>query len=84
MAELKGSKTEQNLRQAFAGESQARNKYTYFAGAGSLEARTVGQRGQAWEIPSSYQSPMRRPWAAVFAMAEDAARAAENRRLASI
>lgn len=29
--ELKGSKTEQNLMDAFAGESQARNKYTYFA-----------------------------------------------------
>jgi len=29
--ELKGSKTEQNLLFAFAGESQARNKYTYFA-----------------------------------------------------
>ena len=27
--ELKGSKTEQNLMAAFAGESQARNKYTY-------------------------------------------------------
>jgi rubrerythrin len=31
MAELKGSKTEKNLKDAFAGESQARNKYTYFA-----------------------------------------------------
>ena len=31
MPELKGSKTEQNLWIAFAGESQARNKYTYFA-----------------------------------------------------
>ena len=31
MAELKGSKTEQNLLAAFSGESQARNKYTYFA-----------------------------------------------------
>ena len=31
MTELKGSKTEQNLLAAFAGESQARNKYTYFA-----------------------------------------------------
>ena len=31
MAELKGSKTEKNLWTAFAGESQARNKYTYFA-----------------------------------------------------
>ncbi len=29
--ELKGSKTEKNLQTAFAGESQARNKYTYFA-----------------------------------------------------
>ena len=29
--ELKGSKTEKNLEAAFAGESQARNKYTYFA-----------------------------------------------------
>ena len=31
MPELKGSKTEKNLWTAFAGESQARNKYTYFA-----------------------------------------------------
>ena len=31
--ELKGSKTEQNLRAAFSGESEARNKYTYFASA---------------------------------------------------
>ena len=31
MAELKGSKTEVNLLTAFAGESQARNRYTYFA-----------------------------------------------------
>ena len=31
MATLKGSKTEQNLMAAFAGESQARNKYDYYA-----------------------------------------------------
>ena len=31
MKELKGTKTEQNLREAFAGESMARNKYTYYA-----------------------------------------------------
>jgi rubrerythrin len=31
MANLKGTKTEKNLMEAFAGESQARNKYTYFA-----------------------------------------------------
>ncbi len=35
--ELKGSKTEQNLRSAFAGESQARNKYTYFASVAKKE-----------------------------------------------
>ena len=29
--ELKGSKTEANLLTAFAGDSQARNKYTYYA-----------------------------------------------------
>jgi len=32
MASLKNTKTEKNLMEAFAGESQARNKYTYFAG----------------------------------------------------
>ena len=31
MKDLKGTKTEKNLWEAFAGESQARNKYTYFA-----------------------------------------------------
>ncbi len=31
MAEMKGSKTEQNLLKAFAGESQARNRYSYFS-----------------------------------------------------
>ena len=31
MKELKGTKTEANLQAAFAGESQARNKYTYYA-----------------------------------------------------
>jgi len=35
--ELKGSKTEANLWAAFAGESQARNKYTYFASAAKKE-----------------------------------------------
>ena len=31
MKPIKGTKTEQNLLEAFAGESQARNKYTYYA-----------------------------------------------------
>ncbi len=35
--ELKGSRTEQNLMSAFAGESQARNKYTYYASKAKKE-----------------------------------------------
>jgi len=37
MADLKGTKTEKNLQDAFAGESQARNKYTYFASVARKE-----------------------------------------------
>ena len=44
MNKLKGTKTERNLMEAFAGESQARNKYTYYAS----KARKDG-----YELPSS-------------------------------
>ena len=37
MKELKGTKTEKNLQEAFAGESQARNKYSYFASKAKKE-----------------------------------------------
>ncbi|MBQ7917794.1 MAG: rubrerythrin family protein [Clostridia bacterium] len=37
MKQLKGTKTEKNLMEAFAGESQARNKYTYFASKAKKE-----------------------------------------------
>ncbi|MBQ2804222.1 MAG: rubrerythrin family protein [Lachnospiraceae bacterium] len=37
MAELKGTKTEKNLMEAFAGESMARNKYTYYASKAKKE-----------------------------------------------
>lgn len=37
MTDIKGTKTEQNLKEAFAGESQARNKYTYFASVAKKE-----------------------------------------------
>lgn len=37
MASLKGTKTEKNLLASFAGESQARNRYTYFASAAKKE-----------------------------------------------
>ncbi|MDR3312443.1 MAG: rubrerythrin family protein [Spirochaetaceae bacterium] len=59
MAQLKGSKTEAALKAAFAGESQARNKYTYFASkarkdgyvqiAGLFE-ETAGQEKEHAEI----------------------------------
>lgn len=37
MASIKGTRTEQNLLKSFAGESQARNRYTYFAAAARKE-----------------------------------------------
>ena len=37
MKDLKGTKTEKNLMEAFSGESQARNKYTYFASKAKKE-----------------------------------------------
>jgi rubrerythrin len=37
MASIKGTETEKNLLKAFAGESQARNRYTYFSGAARKE-----------------------------------------------
>jgi rubrerythrin len=37
MSSIKGTKTEQNLLKSFAGESQARNRYTYFAAAARKE-----------------------------------------------
>ncbi|MBQ7303403.1 MAG: rubrerythrin family protein [Alphaproteobacteria bacterium] len=39
--ELKGSKTEQNLKDAFAGESMARNKYTYYASKAKKEGYNI-------------------------------------------
>ena len=37
--ELKGSKTEQNLKDAFAGESQANRRYLYFAAKADVEGQ---------------------------------------------
>ena len=37
MSKYEGTKTEKNLQAAFAGESQARNKYTYFASVAKKE-----------------------------------------------
>ena len=43
--DLKGSKTEQNLMTAFAGESQARNKYTYYASNNIKDEREFKKDG---------------------------------------
>ncbi len=51
--ELRGSKTEKNLWEAFAGESQARNKYTYFASKAKKE-------GYVRSAPSSPRPPTTR------------------------
>jgi len=44
MPSLKGSKTEKNLLKAFAGESQARNRYTFFASVARKEGYVQIQR----------------------------------------
>lgn len=64
--ELKGTKTEKNLMEAFAGESMARNKYTYFASVAKKEGyeqlaaifeETAGNEGARQAV---VQGPLRR------------------------
>ena len=47
MASLKGSKTEGNLKAAFAGESQANRRYLYFAQKADVEASTTSPPSSA-------------------------------------
>ena len=58
--ELKGSKTEANLMTAFAGESQARNKYTYYAS----QARKDGyeQIAEIFEETASNEKEHAKMW----------------------
>lgn len=58
--ELKGTKTEKNLMQAFAGESQARNKYTYFASKARKEGYT--QISNIFEITASQEKEHAKLW----------------------
>ncbi len=55
MKELKGTKTEKNLQEAFAGESQARNKYSYWASKAKKDRRSTPRCGSSsWRaVPSS-------------------------------
>lgn len=47
MEKLCGTRTEENLRTAFAGESQARNKYTYYAKKAEEDGMTKSRRSSA-------------------------------------
>lgn len=64
--ELKGTKTEQNLLEAFAGESMARNKYTYFAS----KARKDGyvQIAELFEATAANEKEHAKMW---FKLLED-------------
>jgi len=54
-ASIKGTQTEKNLLIAFAGEAQARNRYTYFAGAAKKEGLV-----QISEIFTETANPIRK------------------------
>ena len=41
---IKGTKTEQNLKDAFAGESQANRRYLYFAAKADVEGETMSHK----------------------------------------
>ncbi|MDR0631707.1 MAG: rubrerythrin family protein [Holosporaceae bacterium] len=58
--ELKGSKTEKNLIEAFAGESQARNKYSYFASQAKKEGYV--QIGEIFEETANNEREHAKIW----------------------
>ena len=60
MPQLKGSKTEQNLMTAFAGESQARNKYTYYASRAKKDG--YEQISQLFELTAGNEKEHAKLW----------------------
>ena len=60
MKELKGTKTEANLMAAFSGESQARNKYTYYASAAKKEGYV--QIGNLFEETANNEKEHAKIW----------------------
>ncbi len=60
MKELKGTKTEANLQAAFAGESQARNKYTYYASKAKKEG--YNQIGAIFEETANNEKEHAKIW----------------------
>ena len=81
MPELKGSKTEQNLWTAFAGESQARNKYTYLC-LQSEEGRLCPDLPRSLRRPPPMRRSMLRSgsscWAGSAPLRQNLAAAAEG------
>ncbi len=70
---LKGSKTEANLQAAFAGESQARNKYTYFASKARAEGYV--QIAQIFEETANNEKEHAKLW---FKLLEGIGTTAQN------
>ena len=60
MKDLAGTKTENNLKAAFAGESQARNKYTFFASAARKEG--YEQLADIFEITAGNETQHAKIW----------------------
>ena len=60
MPELKGSKTEANLLAAFSGESQARNKYTYYASKAKKDGYT--QIAELFELTANNEKEHAKIW----------------------
>jgi len=60
MPELKGSKTHDNLKEAFAGESQANRRYLYFAQKADIEVTTLFLDCSGQELERRYNETRRR------------------------
>jgi rubrerythrin len=76
--ELKGSKTEQNLLTAFAGESQARNKYSYFASTAKKEG--YEQIGEIFQLTADNEKEHAKIW---FKLLNGIGSTAENLKAAA-
>ena len=76
--ELKGSKTEKNLQTAFAGESQARNKYTYFASKAKKDGYV--QIAQLFEETANNEKEHAKIW---FKLLDGIGSTAENLKAAA-
>jgi rubrerythrin len=79
--ELKGSKTEKNLQTAFAGESQARNKYTYFASKARKEGYV--QIANLFEETANNEKEHAKIWFKMLQKDGDIGTTAENLKAAA-